>query len=204
VDRTVVIPTVVVATGALRAFPRRRSRQLAESRAAEGSRSARRGVLASIGALLFVLALVAIDGGQPSGRDDGVHAAFIYFDGSEGSFDDFDGSPVVVNFWASWCPACVAELPTLAEAHARYGDRVAFLGMNMQEVDLAAAMSLAAESGITYPLAHDPDGAIFLGFGGLAMPTTVFLGADGSVVLIHPGVLFAADLAEIIERELLG
>jgi hypothetical protein len=95
-------------------------------------------------------------------------------------------------------------MPALAEVERQFADRVAFIGMNMQEDDLAAAEALAARAGVRYPLAHDRDGAIFLGFGGVAMPTTVLIAADGSVARVHAGALFADDLAALIDSELLG
>ncbi|HSJ36532.1 MAG TPA: TlpA disulfide reductase family protein, partial [Acidimicrobiia bacterium] len=99
---------------------------------------------------------------------------FAYFDGEPGALADFAGQPLVLNFWASWCPPCVAEMPDLEEVHQRFHGEIAFLGMNMQD-DLAAAERLVEETGVTYPLAQDPDGAVYRRFGGIAMPTTVLL-----------------------------
>ncbi|MEX1126911.1 MAG: TlpA disulfide reductase family protein, partial [Acidimicrobiia bacterium] len=127
-----------------------------------------------------------------------------YFDGSTEKLADLVGQPVVLNFWASWCPACISEMPSFAEVHRRLGDRVRFIGINMQEVSLDAAIDLAGRTGVNYQLAHDPDGAIFRKFGGLAMPTTVFIAADGSVAQVHSGAIFSDDLAAIIEGDLLG
>jgi thiol-disulfide isomerase/thioredoxin len=128
----------------------------------------------------------------------------LYFDGSTERLADLVGQPVVLNFWASWCPACISEMPAFAEVHRRFGDRVRFIGVNMQEMDLDAAIALADRTGVEYPLAHDPDGKIFVEFGGLAMPTTVFISADGSIALVHSGAMFSDDLASIIEGDLLG
>ncbi|HEX9645570.1 MAG TPA: TlpA disulfide reductase family protein [Acidimicrobiia bacterium] len=186
-----------------RAAPRR-SRAGASKRPAP--RRSRAGVLATVGVAALVVVIVALlwtkDDGQPAAGAEQV--SFTYFDGSQGSLAELVGTPVVLNFWASWCPACVAEMPALAEVERQFADRVAFIGMNMQEDDLAAAEALAARAGVGYPLAHDRDGAIFLGFGGVAMPTTVLIAADGSVARVHAGALFADDLAALIESELLG
>ncbi|MBA3430728.1 MAG: redoxin domain-containing protein, partial [Actinobacteria bacterium] len=65
-------------------------------------------------------------------------------------------------------------------------------------------IDLAESTGVQYQLAHDPDGAIFRAFGGLAMPTTVFIDADGSVTLVRSGAIFLDDLTAIIEDGLLG
>ena len=132
-----------------------------------------------------------------------IDVPFEYLDGTEANLSDFAGTPIVVNFWASWCPACVAEMPDFEQVHAALGDEVVFLGMNMQETDPAAAASLVSSTGVSYLLGVDPDGSIFNGFGGIAMPTTVFIDEDGQVVTTHAGAIFADDLEDLIRTELL-
>lgn len=144
------------------------------------------------------------DSSSPQGVASSLDVPFQYFDGRQGNLADFAGRPLVVNFWASWCPACAAEMPDFERVHARVGDQVAFLGLAMQETDRAAAESLVEETGVTYPLGLDPDGSIFNRFGGIAMPTTVFVDGEGTVVATHPGALFAEDLGEIIQDQLLS
>lgn len=127
-----------------------------------------------------------------------------YFDGTSQRLSDLQGKPVVLNFWASWCPACISEMPAFGEVHRRLGAEVEFIGVNMQEVDLDAAIALAEQTGVEYRLAHDPQGSIYNLFGGIAMPTTVFISADGVVQRAHAGTIFADELLETIESELLG
>lgn len=127
-----------------------------------------------------------------------------YIDGTSQQLSDLRGKPVVLNFWASWCPACISEMPDFGEVHRRLGDEVEFVGVNMQEVDLDAAVALAEQTGVDYRLAHDPEGAIYNQFRGIAMPTTVFISADGAVQSVHAGAIFANELLETIESELLG
>ncbi len=133
-----------------------------------------------------------------------VDVPFEYLDGSGGNLADFVGTPVVVNFWASWCPACVAEMPDFEEVHQGFGDEVVFLGLKMQETNPAAAQDLIEQTGVTYLLGRDPDGSIFTEFGGIAMPTTVFIDAGGEVATTYAGAIFARDLEELIRRELLA
>lgn len=108
---------------------------------------------------------------------------------------DLRGRPVVLNFWASWCPPCLAEMPEFERVHRRLGDRVAFLGVNQRDQP-GAAERLARSTGVTYPLAVDPAGRAFDAFGGLGMPTTVLIRADGTVADI-----FAGQLDETLLRE---
>jgi cytochrome c biogenesis protein CcmG/thiol:disulfide interchange protein DsbE len=126
------------------------------------------------------------------------------FDGSSQQLSELQGRPVVLNFWASWCPACISEMPAFGEVHRRVGEQVEFIGINMQEVDLDAAEDLAEQTKVDYRLAHDRDGAIHRVFGGIGMPTTVFISSDGAVESVHAGALFEEDLTSIIESELLG
>lgn len=127
-----------------------------------------------------------------------------FFDGNSRQLSDLKGKPVVLNFWASWCPACISEMPDFGNVHRRLGDQVEFIGVNMQEVDMEAAQALVEQTNVDYRLAHDRDGAIYNQFGGIAMPTTVFISAEGTVESVHSGTIFEDELTETIETELLS
>lgn len=93
--------------------------------------------------------------------------------------------PMVVNLWASWCKPCRRELPIYQEFHERYGDRVAVLGIDFQDVQPAAAMELVRESGVTYPQLADPQSA--LSFAGplpniQGLPGILLIDAEGRLV----------------------
>jgi thiol-disulfide isomerase/thioredoxin len=120
-------------------------------------------------------------------------AEFERFDGTKGTFADYQGTPLVVNFFASWCAPCVREMPDLESVHEALGTKVAFLGMNNQD-RAADGEAIANKAGVTYDLARDPKGDFLSAFGGIVMPTTVFIAPDGTVVEVHNGALSADDL----------
>lgn len=153
--------------------------------------------------LVFVVALgVSTDQSDLTGDDGGVVArgedvpslAFTTFEGGVAELADYEGQPVVLNFWASWCPACVAEMPDFEVISQRLGDEVVFVGLDTQDTSRDAANSLVHSTGVTYQLGLDPDGAIYRRFGGVGMPTTVFIDAEGRVVDVISGAIFAEDL----------
>ena len=129
---------------------------------------------------------------------------FETFDGESLSLADYAGRPVVVNFWASWCPSCVAELSAaFLPAQQELGDQVAFLGMNIQD-ERSRALQLIEETGVLFDLAEDPDGALYTALGGLGMPFTVFVSADGQVLDAHNGPLTEDQLVDRINEVLLS
>lgn len=101
---------------------------------------------------------------------------------SSRSLRELAGRPSVINFWASWCGPCKIELPLLARAHREFGDRVAFLGIDVQDASGEAWKSLRA-TGIDYPQLEDPKGLTRAAFGWHSgLPLTVFVDERGRMV----------------------
>jgi thiol-disulfide isomerase/thioredoxin len=101
--------------------------------------------------------------------------------------------PVVVNFFASWCVPCIDEMPAFERVHQAVSDQVTVIGMANRDAPDDALATVAA-TGVTYPTFGDPDGSAVTWFGGLAMPTTVFIDASGEVVDVNSGPLTEAEL----------
>lgn len=130
---------------------------------------------------------------------------YVNYESPEVLLTGHAGRPLIINFFASWCPPCRAELPDLAAAHAVYGDRVDFVGVDYQEVSESEAAKLLYQTGITYPIMEDPDGALLERLGGLpTMPTTIFVSPDSEIVERHHGLILADQLTERIEELLAG
>lgn len=163
---------------------------------------ARHLVVMVVALVLFAIGVLLTTSDSTS-TDPAPDVTFEFFDGSSQQLSELRGKPVVLNFWASWCPVCISEMPVFANVHRRLGDEVEFIGVNVQEVDLEAAQELVEQTNVDYRLAHDRDGAIYNRFGGVAMPTTVFISAEGAVEKVHSGTIFEDELTDTIEIELL-
>jgi cytochrome c biogenesis protein CcmG, thiol:disulfide interchange protein DsbE len=96
------------------------------------------------------------------------------------------GYPVVVNVWASWCIPCRQEFPVLQKLSARYGKRVAFLGINAEDSDDAAATFLREEP-VPYPSYTDPDKEIYDSLDAVGFPDTAFYDSSGELVHLKIG-----------------
>lgn len=104
----------------------------------------------------------------------------------------------MVNFWASWCPPCVREMPEIESVYQRLEGRVAFLGINVTD-EREDALELIEQTGATYLQAADPDGVIQLRLGAVIMPTTLFISPEGEILDRWQGILDEAALREQIE-----
>lgn len=121
--------------------------------------------------------------------------------GDEVSTRDYRGTPLILNFWASWCPPCVEEMPDLQEVASAGGHRLALLGINVQD-DPDKAASLVEDLHITYDLAADPDASLFRDVRAFGMPTTLFVSADGEIRYRHTGPLDASTIIDLADEHL--
>lgn len=179
----------------------------AEATAEEAKR--RRVIFGLVGGFLAVLvAIVAIqwavdsgDSGDQLGAGDPLPvAALTTLDGEAFPLDSIVGEPTVLNFFASWCGPCRAELPAFQEVSEATTGQVQFVGVNTRETDVEDARELVAETGVTYTVALGDDGTLFQDVGGLAMPTTAFVSAEGRIVEVHSGILTQGDLEKKIDE----
>jgi thiol-disulfide isomerase/thioredoxin len=110
--------------------------------------------------------------------------------------------PVVLNFFASWCVPCMREMPAFEAVHQDLGDQVTFLGMANRD-DPDQAREMVERTGVTYPTFADPESSAITYFGGMVMPTTVFIDASGEVLEVASEELTEDELRRKID-DLLG
>ena len=115
------------------------------------------------------------------------------------------GHPVVVNIWASWCEPCRMEFPYLQRLSAKYGKRVAFVGVDANDND-AAARTFLAELPLPYPSYTDPNKDIAQSVGAtVGLPDTAYYDASGKQVFVKQGQYASeGDFAADIKRYALG
>ena len=111
---------------------------------------------------------------------------------------DLRGHPVVINFWATWCPPCRQELPALQSAYQRFRDKgVILVGVDLKE-NAETIQNFTTQFGLTYPLLLDRDGAVSERYQVRGIPTTVIVDADGVVRARHVGPLTEDKFAEYV------
>jgi len=109
-----------------------------------------------------------------------------------------NSTPVVLNFWATWCPPCRVEMPHFEEAHHLYAGEVAILGVNQAE-SAETITDYARDHSLTYPLLVDGDMKVNNLYGILNLPTTIFIDHNGIVREVLIGTVSQAVLEDRIE-----
>lgn len=131
--------------------------------------------------------------------------------GNSHTLSDYKGKTVFLNFWATWCPPCRAEMPEIQEIYEEYGENssdVIILGIASPETgregsaeEIAAFLS---ENEYTYPVVMDTDGIMAYYYGISAYPTTFMIDKDGNVFGYVPGQITKDIMKSIIEQTASG
>ena len=101
---------------------------------------------------------------------------------------DFKGKPVILNFWATWCPPCREEFPDLQAVAEAYGDDLTVIGINHTSGDTPDLVpDFVAEYGISFPILLDELGLVVELYGVVGLPTTIFIDRQGIINEIITG-----------------
>ena len=98
---------------------------------------------------------------------------------------DYIGKPVILNFWASWCGPCTAEMPDFQELYETYGNQIQFLMVNMTDGTYEtrlSAQTFIESKGYTFPIFFDPYYSAVYAYDVQSIPVTYFIDAEGHIV----------------------
>ncbi len=108
-------------------------------------------------------------------------------DGETVNLSDLRGQAVLVNFWATWCPPCRAEMPAIQQLYEQYQDQgFTVLAVDLQESE-AQVTAFAEQMGLTFPILIDPNGQVFSRYQVRALPSTFFVDRNGLIQEIALG-----------------
>ena len=114
------------------------------------------------------------------------------------AISDMRGKPLIINFWASWCPPCTRELPYFERLRAEYGDRIRIVTVNWNE-DPAVAQAYMRANHLDLPLVTDERSKIYEAYSLTKVPDTIVLDADGKVTYVSVGGLSWDELAGAVD-----
>ncbi len=153
------------------------------------------------GVLLLIMSAASCAGGGDPGDVPGINKGSVAvdfqltdLDGQEVSLSAYRGSVVLINFWATWCPPCRAEIPDIEAAYqARRDEGFVALGVSVEQAPDHVA-SFVGAMGMSYPVLLDETGAVSRTYRAQGLPVSVFLDREGVIQVRHVGQLTRADL----------
>jgi len=127
--------------------------------------------------------------------------SLLNLDGQTVQLVDFLGRPVMVNFWASWCPPCRSEMPAFQKIYAEYeAQGFVILAVNSQE-SRATALEFTQSHALTFPVLLDVDGEVSRSYRAASLPATFFIGRDGYIdKVVYGGPISEAFLLVQVEK----
>lgn len=119
--------------------------------------------------------------------------------GDEVKLSDFKGSPVLVNFWATWCQPCRLEMPTIQARFEQNDTDINVLAVNFDE-PAELARSFTEDLNLTFPILLDPGGRIQSLYQIRGYPTTLFIDSEGIIRVIHIGFMTENQLDDYLKQ----
>ena len=157
-----------------------------------------------IGAAVISYSLLSLSAEQQGAGGGGAAPDFLIYDkdGNEITLADFEGKPVVINFWASWCGPCRSEMEGFDNKCKEYGDEVAFVMINLTDgrrETVDSAMEFINGEGYGFPVYFDKDMTASDSYQAYSIPTTYFIDANGNIAGNVTGAMSEYALSEGIK-----
>ena len=156
-----------------------------------------RWTLLALGAALAIVALLAY--GLVLGNRTQVATGpapdftLVTFEGETLRLSDYRGTPVILNFWSSWCIPCRTEMPLLETTWQQYRDEIRFVGVAYVDTE-AGALAFLETYGVTYPNGPDLGSQISDAYRIKGVPETFFIDRTGEVIGVKVGPLTPSEL----------
>lgn len=123
--------------------------------------------------------------------------------GNSVKLSDFSGKPVVLNFWATWCAPCKAELPAFNKLCGEYGSEVEFMMVNLtdgQRETVDGVNAFLTQNAYRFPVYFDTKYEASYAYGAYSIPLSIFIDKDGNVVQSYLGAMSEETLRSYIEE----
>ncbi|MGL4982901.1 MAG: TlpA family protein disulfide reductase [Treponemataceae bacterium] len=112
---------------------------------------------------------------------------------------DYRGKPVFLNFWATWCPPCVKEMPAMEKIHQNYSQNITVLAVNVGE-QIKPVRDFINKNKLTFSILLDRQSSIARVYSVQAIPTTFILDDKGVIVAVRRGTLTEKEMQELVAK----
>lgn len=127
--------------------------------------------------------------------------SFTYLDGTKASLAQLRGKPVFLNFWATWCPPCVGEMPHFNAVYPRYKDKVNFLAVSLDD-NMQEAAAFIQQKGYSFPVGYGDVNDLAGKYDIQGIPTSLLLDANGKIIASKIGAMTEAELEAFLQKAL--
>ncbi len=132
--------------------------------------------------------------------NDAINFAVVDLEGERIELEDYKGKGVFLNFWGTYCPPCVEEMPVMEDLYREYKEQgVEIIAVNANETDVVVKQ-FANRLNLTFPIAIDKGRQIIDAYGIRPLPTTILIDEHGEIVKVHTGGMREAQVREFLEQ----
>lgn len=126
---------------------------------------------------------------------------FTYLDGTQSNLAKLQGKPVFLNFWATWCPPCVGEMPHFETLYPKYKDKITFIAVSVDD-NAADAKQFVVQRNFSFPVAHADAQDIMQKYNIPGIPASYLLDADGKIIVSVIGAMNQQTLEKFLQQSL--